>query len=150
MSGKCEHYPCHDMDNLDCRLCYCPFYEYCQTLKNYQRREAEVSGYLLDRSDKGLPPIWACELCEMPHFKEVVDCYNENKDLVDIKELFRRCAAVFRGAAYRQRVWYRAVVKTKNGWVVLKSFPCKGRAKLFLKKFEERHPEGYVDAIEMD
>jgi Zn-finger protein len=90
---SCEYYPCHEMTDLDCRLCYCPFYSECEALftENPNRAEAFwIGGYILDRSEYGLPPVWACELCTFNHRKDVTGYYEINKER-PLKDVFLEC-----------------------------------------------------------
>jgi len=62
--------PCHDMDNLNCFLCYCPNYD----------TDNQEGGCLIDNPNgkwtysKKLPSkkIWDCSNCEYPHLENNV------------------------------------------------------------------------------
>jgi len=70
-----EGLPCHDMENLNCFLCYCPYYD----------TEKEEGGCLRDSPDgkwhdsEKLPKgrIWDCSDCDYPHREETVRAYLE-------------------------------------------------------------------------
>jgi len=90
---SCDHYPCHDLEEMNCFFCYCPFYSFCSNLKEddlrWIKEEVGLGGYWLDRSDHDLPPVFACEKCTLLHQKEVVDYVR--KKMVDlIAEIFTK------------------------------------------------------------
>lgn len=94
--SKCEYYPCHDVEDYDCRLCYCPFYELCQRMPDSFIEYYNLGGYWLDRSRHGLPRVWACEKCNMNHDKEVADFYEIHKESRSVDWLYAMCATLWR------------------------------------------------------
>lgn len=147
--GKCQYHPCHDLENMDCRLCYCPFYDYCQKLPTHERRSRGVAGYWLDRSSLGLEPVWACELCEIPHVRDVAEYYEKNKSSYSMEDLFNDCTDIYSEAMYRIRnVVFRIVIKTKGGWMFLRPRHIShGAATAHLKEISAIHPEAYIEEV---
>lgn len=72
---SCEYYPCHDLENMSCSWCYCPFYFYCSRLNEenlkWLQEEVGIGGYWLDRYEAGMDPVFACEKCTLLHRPEV-------------------------------------------------------------------------------
>lgn len=70
---NCEYYPCHDLKDMSCQWCYCPFYVYCSNLDEEAlkvlKKEVGINGYWLERPGK--KPVFACEKCTFPHRPEV-------------------------------------------------------------------------------
>jgi len=51
---NCPYYPCHDLEHMDCSLCYCPFYP-CG--------DSNLGNWTND--------IWDCSGCDVIHKEEV-------------------------------------------------------------------------------
>ena len=57
---KCEHYPCHDPEDMDCTFCFCPFYPCEDNL---------TGGEMVITEDGGL--VWGCKNCTWIHKPDV-------------------------------------------------------------------------------
>ena len=69
---KCEFYPCHAMDQINCLFCYCPLYP------------IQNCGGLFTKTPKGIKD---CSLCTIPHsqhgYTYVLNKLPEIKKLMD-------------------------------------------------------------------
>ena len=54
---KCEYYPCHDFEQINCLFCFCPLYSDEDCGGNYS--------FFKGRKD--------CSKCELPHRKDGYD-----------------------------------------------------------------------------
>jgi Zn-finger protein len=54
---KCEYYPCHDLDEINCLFCFCPLY--------HKKDCGGNCSYIKDVKD--------CSQCTKPHQKENYD-----------------------------------------------------------------------------
>jgi Zn-finger protein len=76
-SNSCPCYsssPCHQMENLNCFLCYCPWYENQKAEGGCELGNILGKGKWFER--KGHPvsdKVWDCSNCEYPHKKEVAE-----------------------------------------------------------------------------
>jgi Zn-finger protein len=147
--NKCKYYPCHNLQNMDCSLCYCPFYGHCEKLTPIQRVKNGIAGYWLDRSASGQPKVWACELCEIPHVKEVAEAYKRYKPLYRSTEsLFEKCMACYNNYVIKcRRRFYRMIVNTKKGWVALQHrYLSEGSALAHAKELKH-YPEFKIEEV---
>ena len=67
--------PCHKMDNLNCFLCYCPFYNRKIQEGGCLRNSPDGKWHYSDKLPKG--EIWDCSNCEYPHCEDVARQYLE-------------------------------------------------------------------------
>jgi Zn-finger protein len=56
---KCEFHPCHKLDDMSCKFCYCPLYQYTDCGGTFTFKE-KVSGHF----------IKDCSQCVLPHTEE--------------------------------------------------------------------------------
>lgn len=89
---KCKYYPCHEAAEIDCRLCYCPFYNICQVMPEILLKKYGIKGYWLKS-----PRVWACEKCTFPHQEKIADYYYKYKEDMDLKDLFFKCLKLAKG-----------------------------------------------------
>jgi threonine-phosphate decarboxylase len=57
---NCKYYPCHDLNELDCTFCFCPFYPCCDT---------RTGGEMVTTKNGG--KVWGCKNCTWIHKPEV-------------------------------------------------------------------------------
>ena len=57
---KCEYYPCHDLDVIDCTFCFCSFYP-C---------EDDLTGGEIVTTENG-KVVWGCKNCVWIHKPKV-------------------------------------------------------------------------------
>ena len=51
---SCEHYPCHELEEINCIFCYCPLYQYEDCGGNYKRTKRVIKD---------------CSDCVFPHMR---------------------------------------------------------------------------------
>ena len=61
---------CHNLENLNCMLCYCPFYDMDKLEGGCLRKSPQGKWYEHSRLPKG--KIWDCSDCNYPHIEENV------------------------------------------------------------------------------
>ena len=76
----CEYYPCHDLDEMDCTFCFCPFYPCGDT---------STGGELV--TTEGGKVVWGCKNCTWIHKPEVAQkVLNEILSIKDNEEIDRK------------------------------------------------------------
>ena len=57
---ECEYYPCHDLDEMDCTFCFCPFYP-CE--------DTSTGGEIVTTENGDA--VWGCKNCTWIHIPEI-------------------------------------------------------------------------------
>ncbi len=65
-----QNKPCHKMDDLNCFLCYCPFYDTSKEEGGCKRNCKDGKWFYSEKLPKG--KIWDCSDCTYPHEKATV------------------------------------------------------------------------------
>ena len=61
--------PCHETENLNCFLCYCPWYENEKSEGGCKKNNPLEKGKWFERKDD---KIWDCSDCDYPHQEKVI------------------------------------------------------------------------------
>jgi len=75
-SDKCPCYSegkCHDVENLNCFLCYCPEYDNSKIEGGCKINSEKGKWFFDEKFPAG--KIWDCSSCDYPHKEEIVKKY---------------------------------------------------------------------------
>jgi len=65
--------PCHDTENLNCFLCYCPKYDTSKPEGGCKIGNPQSKGFYFSRPGHPISEkIWDCTFCDYPNMEEVV------------------------------------------------------------------------------
>ncbi len=67
--------PCHDMENLNCFFCYCPYYDTQIVEGGCLRNSPDGQWHQSEKLPTGR--IWDCSNCEHPHLENTVKVHLE-------------------------------------------------------------------------
>jgi Zn-finger protein len=64
--------PCHQMENLNCFFCYCPWYNLGKPEGGCKKNNPLGKGKWFERESPISDKIWDCSECIYPHQEEVI------------------------------------------------------------------------------